>query len=181
VLPDSDSWLRLLTIGSLPEFFAAGGWVLWWIFGAALVLWTLILERYWFFARVFPRQLAALETIWESRRDHRSWYARRIRSMLISRVHVAMGMTLPMMQVVIPLCPLLGLMGTVLGMLEVFDMMKLQGRVDARTMASGVSQAMICTLAGLGVSISGMYFVHRLQARVRHETEALSEHLVIAR
>ena len=43
---------------------------------------------------------------------------------------------------------------------EVFDSLALRGSADARTMASGVSHAMICTLTGLAVSITGLYPVH---------------------
>ena len=64
------------------------------------------------------------------------------------------------MQVLVPMSPLLGLIGTVSGMLEVFDSMALRGTADARSMASGVSAAMICTMTGLAVSITGLYPVH---------------------
>ena len=55
------------------------------------------------------------------------------------------------------MAPLLGLIGTVSGMLEVFDSMALRGSADARTMATGVSHAMLCTMSGLAVSITGLY------------------------
>jgi biopolymer transport protein ExbB len=77
--------------------------------------------------------------------------------------------------VLVPLSPLLGLIGTVSGMLEVFDSMALRGSADARAMASGVSHAMICTMSGLAVSISGLYPVYFFQSRARRETERLAE------
>ncbi|MGH8457671.1 MAG: MotA/TolQ/ExbB proton channel family protein, partial [Stenotrophobium sp.] len=92
-----------------------------------------------------------------------------------SQANVTMGSTLPIMRVVIPMCPLLGLLGTVTGMLEIFDVMTLQGSADARTMASGVSHAMVSTLSGLAVSLSGMFFVHRFQTRVVRETDLLND------
>ena len=160
---------------SLSDFFDSGGPVLWLIFFAAMVMWTLIIERWWYFRSVFPQEQRALQQLWERRHDHRFWYARRIRTMLISQANVAMGSTLPVMRVVIPMCPLLGLLGTVTGMLEVFDVMTLRGSADARTMASGVSHAMVATMSGLAVSLSGMYFVHRFQSRVERETELLKD------
>jgi len=75
----------------------------------------------------------------------------------------------------VPLCPLLGLVGTVTGMLEVFDSMSLRGSADARTMASGVSQAMVCTLMGLAVSITGLYPLYYFQSRTKIETELLGD------
>jgi biopolymer transport protein ExbB len=60
-------------------------------------------------------------------------------------------------------------------MLEVFDSMAARGSADARTMASGVSQAMVCTMTGLAVSITGLYPVFHFTQRVRVETELLSD------
>lgn len=160
---------------SIQDFFDAGGPVLWLIFGAALVMWTLIIERWWYFREVFPQEQERLRRDWGRRHDRHSWYARRIRTMLISQANIAMSATLPITRVVIPMCPLLGLLGTVSGMLEVFDVMSLQGSADARTMASGVSHAMVSTMSGLAVSLSGMFFVHRFQARVERETERLND------
>ena len=178
MLPALDTWLpEALTAPflSISDFFDAGGPVLWLIFAAAMVMWTLIIERWWYFREIFPREQEALRQQWLSRRDHQSWYARRIRSMLISQANVAMGATLPIMRVVIPMCPLLRLLGTVTGMLEVFDVMTLQGSADARTMASGVSHAMVATMSGLAVSLSGMFFVNRFQSRVQSETDRLND------
>ncbi|MGH8462253.1 MAG: MotA/TolQ/ExbB proton channel family protein [Stenotrophobium sp.] len=178
MLPALDSWLPQALAApfvSVSDFFDAGGPVLWLIFLAALVMWTLIIERFWYFMKIFPREQADLRRIWEQRTDHQSWCARRIRTMLISQANVAMGATLPVMRVVIPMCPLLGLLGTVTGMLEVFDVMTLHGSVDARTMASGVSHAMVSTLSGLAVSLSGMFFVHQFNLRVQRETENLND------
>jgi biopolymer transport protein ExbB len=79
------------------------------------------------------------------------------------------------MRVLVPLAPLLGLVGTVSGMLEVFDSMALRGSADARTMASGVSEAMICTLTGLAVSITGLYPVYYFESRARRQTELLAD------
>jgi biopolymer transport protein ExbB len=76
------------------------------------------------------------------------------------------------------MAPLLGLIGTVSGMLEVFDSMALRGSADARAMASGVSEAMICTLTGLAVSITGLYPVYYFRTRTRLETELLADRLV---
>ena len=79
------------------------------------------------------------------------------------------------MQVLVPLSPLLGLVGTVSGMLEVFDSMAMRGSADARSMASGVSEAMVCTMTGLAVSITGLYPVHYFRTRARVETELLAD------
>jgi biopolymer transport protein ExbB len=96
---------------------------------------------------------------------------------MISRLHAGMTANMRILKVLVPLAPLLGLIGTVSGMLEVFDSMALRGSADARSMASGVSEAMICTLSGLAVSIVGLYPVHYFDSRARRETELLSDSL----
>src|SRR5207253_1909132 len=89
---------------------------------------------------------------WQVRTDHLSWSARQIRQSMISRLNAAMTANLPLMRVLVPLSPLLGLIGTVSGMLEVFDSMALRGSADARTMASGVSHAVFIKELGLMVN-----------------------------
>lgn len=162
---------------ALDEMFDAGGPMMRFIFLAALVMWTLIVERYWFFSSVFPQRAGQLRREWEARPTRRTWSSRRIRAAMISEMNVAMQAGLPLMKVIIPICPLLGLLGTIGGMLEVFDIMALKGAVDARAMANGVSHAMVATLSGLGVAISGMFFVNRFSARVRVQTELLADQL----
>ena len=150
-----------------------------WIFLCGVLLWTLIIERYWYFARVLPGDAKRMLESWQARTDHLSWSARQIRQAMISRLNGAMTANLPLMRVLVPLSPLLGLIGTVSGMLEVFDSMALRGSADARTMASGVSHAMICTMTGLAVSITGLYPVHYFQSRAKRETELLADHFTI--
>jgi len=150
-----------------------------WIFLAGVLLWTLILERYWYFSQVLPSETQQTLEAWNGSNDHSSWSARQIRKMMISRLNAAMSSNLPLMRVLVPLSPLLGLIGTVSGMMEVFDSMALRGSADARTMASGVSHAMICTMSGLAVSISGLFPVHYFNSRIRRETEQLNDRLLV--
>jgi biopolymer transport protein ExbB len=154
-----------------------GGPFVIWIFLSGVLMWTLIIERYWYFARVLPKQAAALQAEWQARKDRTSWCARQIRTAMISRLNGSMTTGFPVMQVLVPMSPLLGLIGTVSGMLEVFDSMAIRGSADARSMASGVSAAMICTMTGLAVSITGLYPVHYFKTRATRETELLADKL----
>ncbi|HZR37613.1 MAG TPA: MotA/TolQ/ExbB proton channel family protein [Nevskia sp.] len=163
---------------SVADFFQLGGWVLKWILLAALAMWTLILERYWYFWRIHPAELRGRLGQWLARGERRSWHAHRIREQLISELKVGMSVTLPLIRVMVPLAPLLGLLGTVTGMLEVFDAMTAAGQSDVRAMAYGVSHAMISTLAGLVVSLLGLFFSVQLSSRVRHESERLPDLLL---
>jgi biopolymer transport protein ExbB len=162
-------------IRSVAELSNDGGPFVMWIFAAGVLMWTLIIERYWYFMKVLPREAAEIKEAWHSRSDHTSWKARQIRQAMISRLNVSMTAGFPVMQVLVPMSPLLGLIGTVSGMLEVFDSMALRGSADARSMASGVSEAMICTMTGLAVSITGLWPVHYFKTRAVRETELLAD------
>jgi len=161
---------------AVQELVEGGGPLVYWIFLSGVVLWTLVIERAWYFYRVLPEESRQALAIWRARQEHVSWCARQVRQAMISRLNASMTASLPLMRVLVPLSPLLGLIGTVSGMLEVFDSMALRGSADARTMASGVSHAMICTLTGLAVSITGLYPVYYFQSRAKRETELLADH-----
>ena len=60
-------------------------------------------------------------------------------------------------QGLIALCPLLGLLGTVTGMIVVFDVMAYTGGGDAKAMAGGVSKATIPTMSGMVAALSGVF------------------------
>ena len=160
---------------ALHELVGMGGAIVMFIFLSCLLMWTLSIERYWYFKHELPRQAEEYLQRWNSRADHRSWTSRQIRQAMISRLNSAMTANMQVLRVLVPLCPLLGLLGTVSGMLDVFDSMAARGSADARTMASGVSQAMICTLTGLAVSISGLYPVYYFTSKARRETELLAD------
>jgi biopolymer transport protein ExbB len=162
-------------IKGLLELVDDGGPFVALIFAAGVLMWTLIAERFWFFHRVLPQLAQNMQTEWEIRAENTSWCAQQIRNAMISRLNVAMNSGFPILQVLVPMAPLLGLIGTVTGMLEVFDSMALRGNADARSMASGVSQAMICTMSGLAVSITGLYPVHYFRTRTARETELLAD------
>jgi biopolymer transport protein ExbB len=154
-----------------------GGPFVVWIFASGALMWALIFERWWHFSHALPKQVAETKARWLARKDRTSWCARQIRAATISRVNASMTSSFPVLQVLVPMAPLLGLIGTVSGMLEVFDSMALRGNADARSMASGVSAAMICTMTGLAVSITGLYPVHYFRTRAARETELLADEL----
>src|SRR5215510_5280504 len=160
---------------AITDLFEGGGPFVVLIFLTCLLLWTLVVERYLYFSRVLPREFAEALARWKARSDHQSWCARQIREAMISRFRTGMTSRQRLMKVLVPLAPLLGLIGTVSGMLEVFDSMALRGSADARTMASGVSHAMICTLTGLAVSITGLYPMYYFTTRAKRETELLAD------
>ena len=62
--------------------------------------------------------------------------------------------------------PLLGLLGTVIGMIKVFSAIRLEGTGNAAVLAGGISEALITTAAGLTVAIPSLFFYRFFQRRV---------------
>ena len=163
---------------AIRSFFEAGGNVLWAIFAVTMLMWTLIIERIWFFRTVLPGEIEKRRQEWEQRRDQRSWRAQRIRALLISEISIQSRRYLKIIQVLMVLLPLLGLLGTVTGMIQVFNVMAVAGTSNARLMAGGVSAATIPTMAGLVAALSGYYFASWLQRRADAEIKKVSDLLV---
>jgi len=160
---------------TLNEFLDSGGWVTRWILLACCVLIAVVLERAWFLLKVYPKLRGEALADWHGRVDRRSWAAQRIRIALISQLRAALESGLPVIRVMVPMAPLLGLLGTVIGMLQVFDAMAFTRGGDTRAMADGISHAMVATMAGLVVSVIGLFFGNLFTSRVRSETERLND------
>jgi biopolymer transport protein ExbB len=164
-------------IAPIRDFFEAGGDVLFGILFVTILMWTLIVERIWFYYFVLPAQARATEKEWNSRSDTHSWYARQIRQRMLSEVGVACRRYLPIIKSLMAILPLLGLLGTVTGMISVFDVMAFAGTGNARLMAAGVSRATIPTMSGLVAALSGLYFVTWLDQKSRTEVEKIEDML----
>lgn len=165
----------MLGLDAIVEFLDSGGFVLWLIFAMALILWTFILERYWYLYKEHPKQVEALLNQWQQCDDSASWYADRIREALLSKIRLKLSTSLQLIQTLVALCPMLGLLGTVTGMVQVFEVMAITGTGNARAMASGVYMATIPTMAGLVVALSGFYFSIRLKHHVNRGVQTASE------
>ncbi len=162
-------------VASIRDFLDLGGDVLYGIMLTLFLMWTLILERLWYFYRVHPQEMEKILDTWEGRADTTSWYAKRIREQLISQTNVALKRNVGLIKALIAICPLLGLMGTVTGMVSVFDVMTFSGSGNARAMAAGVSKATVPTMAGMVAALSGVYFGTWLEHKAATETESLED------
>jgi biopolymer transport protein ExbB len=82
---------------------------------------------------------------------------------------------LPFLKIISVVAPLLGLLGTVTGMIITFQAITLYGAGDPKLMAGGISTALVTTVLGLVVAIP-MVFLHTLvQSRARRLTQILQE------
>ncbi len=167
-------WLSEI-YANIADFIDLGGNVLYAIMLVLLLMWTFIIERLWYIKIVHRKKLRQAVAAWQSRVDTTSWYARQVRNQIISQVNADLSRNVLMVKTLIALCPLLGLLGTVTGMLHVFDVMAITGTGNARAMASGVSQATVPTMAGMVAALSGVYFGQRLEYWQVTETEKLED------
>ncbi len=159
------------------DFLELGGPVLLVIALLTFVMWTLIFERMYYYRFGYRRLLAEVEKQWKARQDRSSWNARQIRDALISRVSLSVEESLPLIKTLVALCPLLGLLGTVTGMIDVFDAMAFSGTGNARSMAAGVSRATIPTMAGMVAALSGLLATTMLSRFAHREVEHLRAEL----
>jgi biopolymer transport protein ExbB len=163
---------------TIMSFMDLGGDVLWWIAALTFMMWILIIERIIYFRTEHTGVIRTATEVWENRPERRSWTAHMVRERLISESAERITGSLPLIQTCVMLCPLLGLLGTVTGMIAVFDAMATAGG-NARSMASGVSQATIPTMAGMIASLSGLFAQTFLKQKIERETELFEDHLTL--
>lgn len=161
------------------DFFELGGEVLIAIAILLLIMWLLIFERLFYLFGMHKKQVKTALAIWEEREERKSWHAHQVRVRLISVVSQGLEKNLNIIVTCVALCPLLGLIGTVWGMIEVFEVMALSGSGNVRAMALGVSKATIPTMAGMVAALSGIAVSTFLQSKAKRERLLLGEHMTM--
>lgn len=167
-------------MNSIVEFMDTGGPVLTVIAGVICLMWLLIFERVFFYLVGYNQIKVKVVSKWMARNDRHSWNAEQIRLAQVSRLSEMLKQNVALIQSLVVLCPLLGLLGTVTGMIEVFDVMAISGSGNARSMASGVSKATIPTMAGMVGSLSGVFVVTWLQRKTKRREEQLEDAMPMA-
>ncbi|WIO74453.1 MotA/TolQ/ExbB proton channel family protein [Porticoccaceae bacterium LTM1] len=162
------------------DFINMGGEVLkYCIVPLLLLLWTLIFERVWYFKTSLKGDVQAAIDTWEERAERRSKRAHQVREAIISRVSIKIDENMTLIKTLVALAPLFGLMGTVWGMINVFDIMGITGGGDAKSMASGVFKATIPTMSGMVTAISGVFGYTYLDRVTAREKSLLEDHLTM--
>lgn len=161
------------------DFMDQGGVVLYAIAVLLFVMWTLIFERIWFFKVSLGKDVDAALNAWEARGERKSKRAHQVREALISRVSEKIDQSMPMINTMVAMAPLFGLLGTVTGMISVFEIMSITGGGDAKSMSSGVSKATIPTMSGMVAAISGVFGYTYLERISNREKQLLEDHLTM--
>ncbi|HCS63480.1 MAG TPA: biopolymer transporter ExbB [Cellvibrio sp.] len=164
---------------AIGAFMDQGGSLMYYIAALTFVMWTLVFERAWYFKGGLKGDVQQALASWEARKERKSWNAHQIREAMISRMSAKINRNMDMITTLIALCPLMGLLGTVTGMIEVFSVLSLTGGGDAKSMAGGVSKATIPTMAGMVAALSGI-FVNTYLARIAEREDRLfADHLTM--
>ncbi len=143
-------------LNHLQDLADMGGPVLLFIAGLILLLWLLLVERIIYYRTRLRRDVAQCIDVWQQRVDRHSRRARQVRVALLAEVNARIDRFVPMIKTLVALAPLFGLLGTVTGMIGVFEAMGLAEGGGARAMSSGVSRATIPTMAGMVAALSGL-------------------------
>ena len=91
-------------IAAVRGFIETGGDVLLVIAFVTAMMWTLILERMWYFRFGHRDAKQKTEAFWNARDDHRSWSAHKIRDLLISRMELNLTDSLAFIRTLVAVC-----------------------------------------------------------------------------
>lgn len=152
-----------LPFESIFNYIERGGPVLFILFIVAIGMWCLLIERYFF---IRGEMNAVISNSIEKLKAHitlHDWLFKQVLKSEKSSVAMIGNTNFRLIKGLIALCPLLGLLGTVTGMISVFDVMAYTGTGSPRAMASGVAKATLPTMTGLIISISGLFAITYLE------------------
>jgi biopolymer transport protein ExbB len=172
----------------LHAYLLAGGVVMWPLAIVSLTMWLLIAERLLFVRRMYRSDLSfaqAWEFLERNPKDvipagsiglllHRFQVIRtgrvdldrRLLDEAVRSCNHSLSANMALIGVLATVAPLLGLLGTVTGMITTFDVLAVFGTGNAKAMAGGISEALITTETGLLVAIPGLYMKGFLDRRL---------------
>lgn len=145
------------------DYLSQGGWIMGPLVAVSVAMWVLIVDRLSEFRQLSKGGLGQLLED-DFKREHSGHPAldREILMEVALRLRRRLDRRLSLIAVLAAIAPLLGLLGTVLGMIETFDVIAMFGTGNARAMAGGISVALITTQTGLLVAIPGLLMSNRL-------------------
>lgn len=174
------TWFWLIDSShALLDLMSAGGIVMWLLAALCVLFWTLVLERLWYTHRHFPSWAQERRAAWQilslDAGNARWHYA--VRAAWLAQAREQLIMPLSVTRTLVAMFPLLGLLGTVTGMVAVFEVLAISGSGNPRAMAGGVWQATLPTLAGMVLAIGGLFSLARLERNARRAIGRLADQL----
>ena len=133
-------------------------------------MWILLTERFFFYKYLLKDEINESFISYQNMITADNWTNQKIKKMFLAEITLSKNKNINQIKGLVALCPLLGLLGTVTGMIEVFDVMAFTGTGNPRAMASGVSKATLPTMTGLVISISGLFAITFLERYINTKT-----------
>lgn len=93
----------------------------------------------------------------------------------MQRLEIRIYRGLPTMKGLVAICPLMGLMGTVTGMMQIFDLVGSGLGVSPRLLSSGISHATLPTMVGMAISVIGLILLNIWQRNIKEKIEILTK------
>ncbi len=179
------------------NYLQQGGWIMLPLGASSLLMWTLIIERLYRYRCWIFEDIGIGEAIEALRRGSLPDSGDGLRSVLVRdflakktgdgeldrqilnecamRIKPRLERSLAVITVLAAIAPLLGLLGTVIGMIETFDVISIFGTGNAKAMAGGISVALITTQSGLLIAIPGLLLSGMLRRRANNLSDRLTE------
>ena len=158
------------------DFLIQGSGVLIAIFASSVLMWFLIADRYWYLffkKKDFIRNMTQHWSVISPGKT--DWQRLAIRHCYLSEFKHKINANISVIKACISISMLLGLLGTIVGMITVFENMVLAEMTGIRGLVNGVAQTIIPAIAGLLVSLSGIYFVAQIQKMARKELSKFAD------
>jgi biopolymer transport protein ExbB len=156
--------------------FAAGG-VLWLLLLLAVALWSLIVERYWYFLFVYPAAQEIALRRWKRYANAELRAARRARKQIVANVFAETHRSVNFIQSLVGVMFLLGVFGSVGGVIRVLDAESLGGAAGQQRVAGGIVAAAVPILAAGALVMVALFFTRALRDRADRETRLLADKL----
>lgn len=160
------------------SIFEKGGPILTIIFAQFLLMWFFATQKFIYFKYEFQKDFEKMQDR-VSKIGHLSnsfLYELRVKKEA-SELKSKMNRQISLIKVLVMLCPLLGLLGTVTGMISVFDVLAVAGSGNARAMASGISKATIPTMAGMVGALVGLFVIKFLKDHLASKSKNVRDYL----
>lgn len=139
------------------SIFEKGGPVLMIIFFQFILMWYFAMDKYVYFKSEFPKDFAKFKNKIQNLKAQNQFLLESKIQKETSLLKEQINKNFAIIKVLVMVCPLLGLLGTVTGMVSVFDVLAVAGSGNARAMASGISKATIPTMGGMIGALAGLF------------------------
>lgn len=189
------------------ELFKAGGWVMFPLTLCSVLALAIVIERFWTLrpAKIVPRETLNELWGWIKNKELNQKRLRELkqanplgRVLAAGLIHAKQGREvmkerieeearhvvhelerfLNTLGTIAVISPLLGLLGTVFGMIEIFSMLQLEGAGNAAPLAGGISEALITTATGLTIAIPAVFFHRFFERRVDEMVVAMEQEAI---